>query len=90
MSFMITTGFGAGVAVDKASGKRIYMKMITGGVNLGAGAGMYQVPRPQRNPHRHALLQGRRTEPLTAISQPAGLKTRRRWLNSSSATATAA
>ena len=43
MSFMITTGFGAGVAVDKKSGKRTYMKMITGGVNLGMGAGMYQV-----------------------------------------------
>ena len=28
-SFMITSGFGAGVAVDKTSGQRTYMKMAT-------------------------------------------------------------
>jgi len=36
-SFLITTGFGAGVAVERASGKRTYMKMATGGVSVGAG-----------------------------------------------------
>ncbi len=43
MSFMITTGFGAGVAVEKASGKRTYMKMATGGVNVGAGAQYFKL-----------------------------------------------
>lgn len=42
MSFMITTEFGAGVAVDKKSGKRTYMKMATGGVNIGYGAQLLQ------------------------------------------------
>jgi lipid-binding SYLF domain-containing protein len=42
-SFMITTGFGAGVAVDKATGERTYMKMATGGVNIGAGVKYFQV-----------------------------------------------
>lgn len=43
MSFMFTTGFGAGVAVERATGKRIYMKMASGGVNVGMGAQWYQV-----------------------------------------------
>ncbi len=43
MSFMITTSFGAGVAVDRKSGKRTYMKMAGGGVNVGGGAGYYRV-----------------------------------------------
>lgn len=43
MSFLITTGFGSGVAVEKGSGRRVYMKMAAGGVNLGAGAQLYQV-----------------------------------------------
>lgn len=42
-SFLITTGFGAGVAVDNASSKRTYMKMGTGGVNVGMGGEFYQV-----------------------------------------------
>ena len=42
-SFLITTGFGAGVAVDKATGRRTYMKMATGGVNVGAGVKYFQV-----------------------------------------------
>ena len=42
-SFMITTGVGAGVAVDKKSGQRTYMKMATGGANLGAGAEFFQL-----------------------------------------------
>lgn len=43
MSFMITTGFGAGVAVVRTSKQRTYMKMATGGVNVGMGAQWYKV-----------------------------------------------
>ena len=43
LSFMITTAFGAGVAVENKSGKRTYMKMGSGGVNVGMGAQWYQV-----------------------------------------------
>ena len=43
MSFLITTAFGSGVAVNKESGQRVYMKMAEGGVNYGAGAQLYQV-----------------------------------------------
>jgi lipid-binding SYLF domain-containing protein len=43
MSFMITTAFGAGVAVGNATGKRTYMKMGSGGINVGMGAQWYQV-----------------------------------------------
>jgi lipid-binding SYLF domain-containing protein len=43
MSFLITTAFGSGVAVNKETGKRVYMKMAEGGVNYGAGAQLYQV-----------------------------------------------
>jgi lipid-binding SYLF domain-containing protein len=43
MSFIVTTGFGAGVAVNRANGKSTYMKMGTGGVNVGMGAQLYQV-----------------------------------------------
>ena len=42
MSFMITTEFGAGVAVDKKSGKKTYMKMATGGMNIGYGVQFLQ------------------------------------------------
>lgn len=42
-SFLITTGYGAGVAVDKSSGKRIYMKMATGGANIGLGGEFFQL-----------------------------------------------
>ena len=42
MSFMITTEFGSGVAVNKKSGKRTYMKMATGGLNIGYGAQFLQ------------------------------------------------
>src|SRR5262245_43155327 len=43
IAFIFTGGGGSGVAVDKASGKRTYMKMGTGGVGLGIGAQKYQV-----------------------------------------------
>ena len=42
-SFMITSGFGAGVAVEKASSQRTYMKMATGGVNVGLGGEFFQL-----------------------------------------------
>lgn len=43
MSFMLTTEFGAGVAIDRKSGKRTYMKMASGGVNVGYGAQLLQL-----------------------------------------------
>jgi len=39
----ISGGGGSGVAVDKASGKRTYMKMGTAGVGFGIGVKTYQV-----------------------------------------------
>ncbi len=42
ISLLLTTGFGAGVMVDEA-GKRTYMKMATGGVNIGYGIQSYRV-----------------------------------------------
>lgn len=41
-SFVISLGSGGGVAVVKASGKRTYMRMFTGGVNVGAGIQFFQ------------------------------------------------
>jgi len=43
VTFIVTGGGGAGVAVDKESGKRTYMKMGTGGLAFGIGAQKYQV-----------------------------------------------
>ncbi len=42
-SLGITGGGGQGVAVNKSSGARTYMKMGTGGLNLGLGGQKYQV-----------------------------------------------
>lgn len=42
-SFLITTGFGAGVAVEKSAGARTYMKMATGGANIGLGGEFFQL-----------------------------------------------
>jgi len=42
-SILITTGFGGGVAVERGSAKRSYMKMATGGVNVGLGGQFYQL-----------------------------------------------
>lgn len=39
----LSGGGGSGVAVDKAGGKRTYMKMGTGGIGLGIGVKTYQV-----------------------------------------------
>ena len=43
VSFILTGGGGRGVAVTKASGKRTYMNMGTGGLNIGLGVQKYQV-----------------------------------------------
>jgi lipid-binding SYLF domain-containing protein len=43
ISLGITGGGGVGVAVNKAAGTRTYMKMGSGGVNVGLGGQKYQV-----------------------------------------------
>ena len=43
LAFGFSGGGGNGVASDKASGKKTYMKMGTAGVGLGLGANKYQV-----------------------------------------------
>lgn len=43
LSLMISGGGGVGVAVDKSSGARTYMKMGTAGLNIGLGGQKYQV-----------------------------------------------
>jgi lipid-binding SYLF domain-containing protein len=42
-TFLLSGGGGVGVAVDKASGQRTYMKMGSGGVGVGLGGHSYQV-----------------------------------------------
>ena len=42
-ALMVSGGGGSGVAVDKASGARTYMKVGTGGVGFGIGVKKYQV-----------------------------------------------
>jgi len=43
VTFILSGGGGSGVAVNKASGARTYMKMGTGGLAIGLGAQKYQV-----------------------------------------------
>jgi lipid-binding SYLF domain-containing protein len=43
ISFGITGGGGVGVAIEKGSSRKTYMKMATGGLNLGLGGQTYQV-----------------------------------------------
>ena len=43
ITFIFTGGGGTGVAVNKATGDRTYMKMGTGGISFGIGAQKYQV-----------------------------------------------
>jgi len=43
ISLGITGGGGVGVAVNKSTGQRTYMKMGTGGLNVGLGGQKYQV-----------------------------------------------
>lgn len=43
VTFIFSGGGGSGVAVNKATGERTYMKMGTGGVSIGIGAQKYQV-----------------------------------------------
>lgn len=42
-AFLIKTGFGSGVAVNKSDDSRIYMKMASGGLNIGGGVKYVQV-----------------------------------------------
>jgi len=41
--FIVTGGGGTGVAVDKSTGQRTYMRMGTGGIGLGIGAQRYDL-----------------------------------------------
>lgn len=43
ISLAFTGGGGQGVAINKATGQRIYMRMGTGGLNLGLGGQVYQL-----------------------------------------------
>lgn len=43
IAIVLTGGGGSGVAVEKETGKRIYMKMGTGGVGLGLGGQAYKL-----------------------------------------------
>ena len=43
VTFVVKGGGGSGVAVDKSSGQRVYMKMGTGGLALGLGGQAYQI-----------------------------------------------
>jgi lipid-binding SYLF domain-containing protein len=43
VSVLITGGGGVGVAIEKGSSRKTYMKMATGGLNLGLGGQSYQV-----------------------------------------------
>lgn len=43
ITFIFTGGGGSGVAVNKKTGKKTYMKMGTGGLSFGIGAQKYQV-----------------------------------------------
>lgn len=42
-AFLIKTGFGSGVAVNKSNDARTYMKMASGGLNIGGGVKYLQV-----------------------------------------------
>ena len=42
-AFLVSGGSGTGVAVNKASGQRTYMRMGTGGIGLGIGAQRYSM-----------------------------------------------
>ena len=43
LSLVISGGGGSGVAVDKSSGERVYMRMGTAGLNVGLGGQKYQI-----------------------------------------------
>ena len=43
LAFGLSGGTGSGVAVEKATGKKTYMKMGTGGIGFGIGGQKYQV-----------------------------------------------
>ena len=57
--FFVTGGGGTGVAVDKATGQRTYMRMGTGGVGLGIGAQRYDlVILFETQAHLNRFIQG--------------------------------
>lgn len=57
--FIVTGGGGTGVAVDKSSGRRTYMRMGTGGIGLGIGAQRYDlVILFETNAHLARFVQG--------------------------------
>ncbi len=43
LSLFLSGGGGAGVAVDRPTGRRIYMRMATAGLNIGLGGQKYQI-----------------------------------------------
>lgn len=43
ISFLMTTGGGTGVLIEKPTGKKTYMRMATGGAGLGMGAQFFQI-----------------------------------------------
>src|SRR5690606_8792964 len=57
--FIVTGGGGTGVAVDKSSGRRTYMRMGTGGIGLGIGAQRYDlVILFETDAHLNRFIQG--------------------------------
>lgn len=57
--FFVTGGGGTGVAVDKNSGARTYMRMGTGGIGLGIGAQRYDlVILFETQAHLNRFIQG--------------------------------
>jgi lipid-binding SYLF domain-containing protein len=57
--FFVTGGGGTGVAVDKTSGRRTYMRMGMGGVGLGIGARRYDlVILFESDPYLDRFIQG--------------------------------
>ena len=57
--FIVTGGGGTGVAVDKSTGQRTYMRMGTGGIGLGIGAQRYDlVILFETDAHLNRFIQG--------------------------------
>jgi lipid-binding SYLF domain-containing protein len=57
--FLVTGGGGTGVAINKSSGQRTYMRMGTGGVGLGIGAQRYDlVIMFEDQPHLDRFIAG--------------------------------
>ncbi len=69
LAFGISGGGGSGVAVEKATGKKTYMNMGTGGIGFGIGGQKYQVVFSVRGTKSRSRTSsktdGRRTRPRT-------------------------